>query len=331
VATVPVLHPVRSAHGSSFLQTLQLLSAPIKHAAMAKRPRTIQEQIDLLKKRNMLFRNESKASYFLANISYYRLKGYWWEMQDDKVNHHFVDNTYFEDVIKLYNFDKRFRLIVFDAIEHIEIALRTKMIYHLSLTHGAEWYLNSSLFPNKKYFSDFQSKLHSELTESSEEFIVKHYTNHPNENPESWKALEVLTFGSLSKLYRNLDHQLHEKNLVAKEFGLYNQKHLSSWLITITLLRNIIAHHGRLWNRVIINKYDWPKKTIQPILDYIPNNHQRRKIFPILSAILYLNNFINRDNHIRTDFLELFHEFKHISLYKMGFPKGWEQQPIWKI
>lgn len=297
---------------------------------MAKNPKTVQEQIQLLKDRNMAFRDEANAPHFLANISYYRLKGYWWEMQDDKFNHHFVDGSFFEDVIDLYNFDRKFRLIVFNAIERIEIALRTKMIYHLSLSIGAEWYLDSKLFPNKKYFSDFQSKIHSELSDSSEEFIVKHYVNHPNENPESWKALEVLTFGSLSKLYRNLNHQLPEKNVIAKEFGLYNQKYLSSWLTTITLVRNIIAHHGRLWNRVIINKYDWPSTSISPILDYVPDNYQRRKIFPILSAILYLSNFISPGHRIKAEFIELFDDFKNVPLYKMGIPNGWENQPIWK-
>lgn len=297
---------------------------------MAKAPKTIQQQIELLKSRNMTFREEGNAPHFLANISYYRLKGYWWEMQDDKVSHHFSDGSCFEDVIDFYNFDRRFRLTVFNAIERIEIALRTKMIYHLSLGYGAMWYLDSSLFPNKKYFSDFQSKVHSELTASSEEFIVKHYKNHSQENPEAWKALEVITFGALSKLYRNLNHQLPEKNTIAKEFGLYNQKYLSSWLMTITLIRNIIAHHGRLWNRVIINKYDWPTKTVQPILDYTPDNYQRRKIFPILSAILYLNNYISPGHHIKTELLTLFGEFPQVPLYKMGFPNGWEQQPIWK-
>ena len=139
---------------------------------MAKLPKTIQEQIELLKCRNIFFREEKNAPHFLSNISYYRLKGYWWEMQDDKVSHHFASGSFFEDVIDLYNFDRHFRLIVFNAIERIEIALRTKLIYHLSIAYGAEWYLDSRLFPNKKYFSDFQCKIHLELIESGEEFIV---------------------------------------------------------------------------------------------------------------------------------------------------------------
>lgn len=296
---------------------------------MNKRPKTIEEQIQLLQSRNMSFQDITKAPHFLANISYYRLKGYWWEMQDDKINHHFRNGSFFEDVIHFYNFDRNFRLIVFNAIERIEIALRTKMIYHLSIAFGADWYLNSDLFHNKKYFTQVQSKIHTELCDSSEEFIVNHYKKHPTEKPEAWKALEVITLGSLSKLYRNLNHQLPAKNTIAKEFGLYNQKHLSSWLITITLLRNIIAHHGRLWNRVIINKYDWPSKTPEPILNYIPDNHQRRKVFPILSAILYLNDRISPGHHIMNELTSLFLQFEHIPLYKMGFPSNWQKQPVW--
>lgn len=97
---------------------------------------SIADQIQLLKSRGMQFRDEPEASSILKNISYYRLKGYWWDMQSDRVKHIFNPDSYFEDVIDRYNFDRHLRLILFDAIERIEIALRTKMIYHISLTHG---------------------------------------------------------------------------------------------------------------------------------------------------------------------------------------------------
>ena len=103
---------------------------------MANKPAfTIADQIALLKHRGMLFRNEANAPHFLENISYYRLKGYWWDMQSDYVKHTFKPNTYFEDVIDLYIFDRHLRLIMFDAIERIEIALRTKMIYHRAVSY----------------------------------------------------------------------------------------------------------------------------------------------------------------------------------------------------
>jgi abortive infection bacteriophage resistance protein len=94
-----------------------------------KNPYSIADQIALLKQRGMLFNNEQSAHHFLENISYYRLKGYWWDMQEDVTTHFLKPDTYFEDVIDRYNFDRRLRLILFDAIERIEIALRTKMIY----------------------------------------------------------------------------------------------------------------------------------------------------------------------------------------------------------
>ncbi|WP_344726172.1 Abi family protein [Corallibacter vietnamensis] len=296
---------------------------------MAKPPKTVQQQIQLLQARNMTFRNVADAPHFLSNISYYRLKGYWWEMQDDRVNHHFANGSVFEDVIDLYNFDRHFRLIVFNAIERIEISLRTKLIYHMSLSYGPFWYLDPSLFDKQKQFGFFISKIFRDMSSSSEEFMVKHFQNHPTENPESWKGLEVLTLGTLSKLYQNIKHQLPEKSTIAREFGLYNQKYLSSWLLTITVVRNIIAHHSRLWNRVIINKYDWPTSTPNPILSYVPNNHQRRKIFPLLSAILYISNEISPGHHIKQELLDLFNQFPNIPLSKMGFPANWQTEPIW--
>lgn len=297
---------------------------------MAKLSKSISEQITILQDRDLQFRNISNASHILNNISYYRLKGYWWELQDNNENHHFAPNSYFEDVIDLYNFDRHFRMILFNAIERIEISLRTKMIYHLSLGYGAHWYFNPSIFQDPKRHIASLEKINTDIINSREEFIIKHFENHPNEMPESWKALEILTFGTISKLYSNLKHQLPEKNKISSEFGLNNQKYLVSWLLTITVLRNIIAHHSRLWNRVIINKYDWPTSSPKPILSYCPNNYQRRKIFPILSAIIYMNNEINPGHHIKKELVELFAKFPNSQLSKMGFPRNWQSEPIWK-
>jgi len=111
---------------------------------------TIKEQITLLKQRGMLFRDEDTATNLLKNINYYRLKGYWWDMQIDYTSHILKPNIYFEDIIERYSFDRHLRLILLDAVERIEIALRTKMIYHLSISYGGLWYLNTSLFENTK-------------------------------------------------------------------------------------------------------------------------------------------------------------------------------------
>ena len=111
---------------------------------------TIQEQLDQLKSRCLMVNDEQEAFYHLSNISYYRLAGYWWSMQSDKVNHIFKPNSKFEDVIALYNFDRELRIILFAVIERIEIALQTKMIYHLSHEFGFWWFQMPEIFSSTK-------------------------------------------------------------------------------------------------------------------------------------------------------------------------------------
>ncbi|SKC02801.1 Abortive infection bacteriophage resistance protein [Sphingobacterium nematocida] len=293
-----------------------------------KIPLTVQDQLSLLQERNMQFRDIDAAPHFLSNISYYRLKGYWWEMQEDKVLHTFKKGSVFEDVIDLYNFDRHFRLLIFNAIERIEISLRTKLIYHLSLSHGAEWYLKQSLFRDKKEHIKFLSKLLNDMCQSSEEFMVKHYLNHPNDYPEAWKGLEVVTLGTLSKLFDNLEIQLPEKSKIANEFGLSSTRDFSSWLRTITLIRNLIAHHSRLWNRALIIKYTWPNNLSGTVLNYIPNEDRKKKIFPILCAMLYMNDKISPGHSLKKELIELIKDFPNIPPWKMGFPKEWLEQPL---
>lgn len=297
---------------------------------MAKEPKTIQEQLDLLGEREMQFRDLANAPHFLANISYYRLKGYWWEMQEDFEEHIFKEDVYFEDIVDLYNFDRHFRLILFNAIERIEIALRTKLIYHMSVSYGALWYLDIEHFQSEYHFNKFIDKINNDVDASSEEFIKKHFENHADEEPECWKALEVITINTLSKLFFNIKSQYPEKSKITNEFGLNSSRDLASWFTTITNIRNIIAHHGRLWNRVMINYYRWPNSTRAPLLSYYPNDERRKKIFPILSGIFYMNEFISPGNSLKDELFALIEQFPNTQLYKMGFPPRWKEEPIWK-
>lgn len=264
-----------------------------------KTPASIVDQIALLKQRGMLFNDEQSAHHFLENINYYRLKGYWWDMQDDIALHTLKPNTYFEDIIERYNFDRGLRLILFDAIERIEIALRTKMIYHLSLAYGSLWYLDSNLFettslPSNPLVTIHQNtiiELKKEFFRSQEIFIKDQRNRYPNQDADSWKILEVASMGTLSKLYKNLKHQLPEKATIAKEMGLNLHSELSSWLEAITYVRNIIAHHSRLWSRNMVKipvekinnpKSYWLNSALLPV--------QGKKPFLIITTMIYVCN-----------------------------------------
>lgn len=152
--------------------------------------------------------------------------------------------------------------------------------------------------------------------------------NHPNNNPEAWKALEVVTLGALSKIYDNLASQMPEKSRIANEFGLNSSKDFASWLRTITLIRNIIAHHGRLWNRVLINKYSWPRDLTDKVLSYIPDDNRKKKIFPLLCGMIYLNDMISPGHSLRIELKGLIAKFPNTQLYKMGFPPNWSDEPL---
>ena len=309
---------------------------------MANKPAySIADQMTLLKQRGMLFRDVAKAPFFLKNISYYRLKGYWWDMQDDYTLHTLKPRTYFEDIVDRYNFDRHLRIILFDAIERIEIALRTKMIYQLSINYGSLWYLNTALFENttiklnddtvKTIHRNTLDELQKEFNRSQEIFIKDHRYRYPNQDADAWKILEVASMGTLSKLYKNLKHQLPAKAIIAKEMGLNLHSELSSWLEAITYVRNIIAHHSRLWSRNMVKKPtdqlnnpigQWFTKPLTPV--------QAKKPFLIISSMVYLCNSVAPEHQIKGAILDLFNSNPTIPIYKLGFLNNWNNEPLWK-
>lgn len=289
----------------------------------------------------MHFRNMVTAPHLLENISYYRLKGYWWDMQDDYTLHTLKPNTYFEDIVDRYNFDRHFRLILFDAIERIEIALRAKMIYHLSMSYGGLWYLDPSLFENttiilpdgtvKTIHQNTLGELKKEFSRSQEIFIKDHCRRYPNQDADAWKTLEVASMGTLSKLYKNLKHQLPEKASIAKEMGLNLHSELSSWLEAITYVRNIIAHHSRMWSRNMVKKpiehlNNSPGQWfVNPLMEV-----QAKKPFLIISSMVYLCNHIAPNHQIKIKILDLFNTNPTIPIYKLGFLNNWQNEPLWR-
>lgn len=313
------MHTIRTARGSFFFNM------------PPKPPKTYQEQLQLLKDRGMLFRDEAIALEHLKSISYYRLKGYWWDMQIDKVSHKFKKDTFFEDVIDRYNFDRQLRLILFDAIERIEVGLRTKMIYHLSLSYGPHWYQNEEVFNNEDKHQENVEALFREFRYSQEIFIKDHKRRYPDEDPEAWKILEIASMGTISKLYKNLKHQLPEKSTIAKELGLNLHSELSSWLESITYLRNIIAHHSRIWSRTMVKR---PIDTLNnPQGDWFNSRlveSQKKKPFLIISTMVYLCNNINLSNGTKQQIIELIENNHRIPIYKLGFHDNWRRSPIWE-
>lgn len=166
----------------------------------------IADQIQLLESRGMTIDDKSLAEHFLVYVSYFRLAGYWWPLQSDKINHIFKPGSQFQTVIDLYNFDRELRLVVFNMIERIEIGLRTQLIYNLSTIHGPWWFEGRHLFKNQNHWQRHLSDIKKEISRSKEVFMVEHRRKYKDDDrcPPAWKSLEVISLGLLSKLFENL-------------------------------------------------------------------------------------------------------------------------------
>src|SRR5690554_6217008 len=146
-----------------------------------KKVYSIEEHIALLKERGLIIEDENLARKYLSHISYYRLAGYWWSMQEDKERHIFKPNSKFSNVIALYNFDAELRMLLFDVIEKIEISLRTKLIYHLSHEYGPWWFQNFELFTDSRELVKTLSNLQQELERSKDVTIKSHFKKYKND------------------------------------------------------------------------------------------------------------------------------------------------------
>lgn len=293
-----------------------------------KTPISILEQIDKLKDRGLLFIDEKKAENYLSNISYYRLRAYTFPFQNNNnPNHPFIQKVSFEDIITLYVFDRRLRLLIFNAIEKIEIALRTQIIYHYSLTYGGFWHLKPELYNNAVYFTEHIAALQKEIDRSNETFI-KHYekTYSDPKEPPSWMSLEISSMGLLSKIFSNLKKEKC-KDTITAHFGLKDVDVLINWMYCFSVIRNICAHHGRIWNRRL-PKITLPRKTLYAFVDnkQIYNN----KTYAYLCCILYVLNIISPEHSFKNNLLNLMKICPMMQEKEIGFPKNWQKEKLWQ-
>jgi abortive infection bacteriophage resistance protein len=291
---------------------------------------TVEKHIELLKERGLTIPDLEKAKHYLSHVSYYRLAGYWWPMQEDKEKHIFKAGSNFEDVISLYNFDRELRILLFDVIEKIEISLRTKMIYHLSHEYHAWWFQNMEIFNDSQALVKTLSAMQEEIDRSKDTFIKEHKKKYKDDLrfPPAWKTLELTSFGGLSKLYGNLKNTVAAKKAIAAEFGAVNHTYLPSWLQTIAQIRNYCAHHSRLWNKSLPGSPKLLKNPPNAWLENVPTDNNRLYIH--LCIMRYMLNIIVPENSFSVKLLELMKKYPTVDPKAIGFLENWQNEPLWK-
>lgn len=176
-----------------------------------KQPLDFPRILQMLKDRGLIIKDDNDALGQLKIMSYFRLANYLRPMEQNKTTHIFKPNSHFDN-----------------AIQSFEIALRSKLIHHFSMAYGSFWIMDRSLFVDNKIFTDCSIRVQQEVFRSKEDFIQEHFDRYSNPIiPPVWKTLEVVSFGTLSKIFCNLkDTKLKKK--IAREFNLPQHEYLES-------------------------------------------------------------------------------------------------------
>ncbi|GHV69345.1 CAAX amino protease [Bacteroidia bacterium] len=286
----------------------------------------LQEQLAQLKGRGLSFGDDVKALHLLKYISYYRLSGYWYPLLENKQPQVFKSGVTFETVFNLYKFDRELRKIIIGELEKIEIAVRTQMAYSLSIAHGSFWLENESLFVNSAKYRATWDKIRSEMQRSDEEFISAFATKYTNALPPSFITLEIVSFGTLSKLYENLKSDVVKRE-ISQTFGLPDRVFIS-WLHGLVYTRNVCAHHARLWNRPLGIQPLFPRHTQNSWIS--TDGLDNKRMYYVLSIVLYFLNTINPKHTFKQKLENLFDKYPNVDQRAMGFPDDWKTEPLWK-
>ncbi|WP_281510802.1 Abi family protein [Corynebacterium belfantii] len=311
-----------------------------------KPPTTLEEQLELLSKRGMTL-DEPLARQWLANVSYYRLSGYWYPYRVLPKNadyrhplrlDNFVSGTSFSEVAGLYEFDRKLRALVHDGIERIEVALRTR-IGEWCTQHGALAYREPALFREEFDHSSWLATVEARIERAkSSNAAIKHYADKYGQYP-FWVVTEVLDFSDVSILFSGLP--VHTQHSISTGLGFhvavdrlnskqkksyYGQDPLARWCEQLTIVRNVCAHHARLFNRHFTPASTNAFRTI-PALASLPRG-QSDKLYGALLMMAFMLYTISPGTTwpskltdlIRTDFENL----SLRSITEMGFPDNWE-------
>ncbi|MFC1566600.1 Abi family protein [bacterium] len=297
-----------------------------------KLPLSFEAQAELLIQRGLIA-DKSLLVNRLKNVNYYRLSAYLYPYRQDVDN--FKPDTDLEKVWRHYTFDRHLRLMTMDAIERVEISIRTQLIYSFAHTTNAFGYTDSKALPqlNTEKYERLINEIKKEISRSRETF-VEHFKKKYGDVHDFlplWMAGEIISFGCTMTIYRGVATDV-KKQLA----GFYNipDDVLRSWLKTINMIRNICAHHGRLWNRELGVKPFGVKPRI-PRKNKYPEWHEpipipQNRIFSVLTILRYLLQIIAPQSKWENRLFTLFDEYSEISRWNMGFPDNWKESLLWK-
>lgn len=278
-------------------------------------PMTIDEQVENLKSIGLIVDDEEYAKKILNDISYFRLvKAYSLNLKPK--NGCYDKQTTFKEIVDLYLFNANFRQIIFPEIEKVEINVRCRVANFFAEQYGVLGYLQAENFADENYHAQFLKDINEEIGRNSKAPFVRNFReNYEGGNLPIYALVEVFSFGTLSKFYKNMLNK--DKKTIAKSFGV-GYTYFESWLESISYVRNICAHYGRIYNA---------KLSKTPILykEYTQVGIGNNRIYGVL---LCLKHLLKNDVHwnLFVDKIELlFDKYQYVKISTMGFPENWRE------
>ncbi|MBR6148244.1 MAG: Abi family protein [Lachnospiraceae bacterium] len=276
---------------------------------------TINEQISNLKEKGLVIKNEDYARNILSDISYFRLiKAYSLGLKEK--NGKYYEGIEFEHIVALYLFNANLRQILFPQVERIEVNARCRISNYVSEKYGVMGYLNKENFADEEYYNQFMDDVASELSRNARAPFVKNYReNYDGGQLPFYALVEICSFGTLSKFYKNMKNE--DKKLIAKSYNV-GYTYFESWLESISYVRNICAHYGRLYNAIIVKK---------PMIykQYADMNISNNRLFSVLLCMRELLKGSDQWNAFVDELDMLTKKYDKINIYSMGFVDNWQE------
>jgi abortive infection bacteriophage resistance protein len=281
----------------------------------SKKPLSLDEQVTLLKERGLIIDNEEKLKYYLKNISYYHLSIYFKYFQRNDV---FIKETNFNDVLDIYVFDNKLRVILFEILERIEKSFKCRVAHEIAIKGGdSHWYIDKQYFDNEAEHQKILDLI-TEKVEKSGELSIEHYKQTYTDPvlPPIWTVLEILSFGECIHVYKKLKKEY--RNIISKSFG-ENEKFVANWMLCASLLRNHCAHYSRLWKRYFTYA---PQINHRKYGKYF--NGTDKDLYNYLVVLQILLRGINPTASWLEKFVEITKDCK-INLKNLNFPDNWKE------
>ena len=300
------------------------------------------ELLALFKERGLQIEDEDRALHALKTLGYYRLTGYAYPLRqtDPLTPGFFKEGATLSLVVELAKFDKQLRLLALNGLETIELAVRVAIANRLGAL-DPEAHLNPKLLDGrfsqvrthvqKSPFEDWKSQYEEKLLISKEEFVQHHRIHYGGRLP-IWVAVELWDFGMISKFFAGMASR--DRNHIAGQLGACDGEILKSWLRMFNFVRNVSAHHARLWNRRNIATAELPP--VDRCRWLIPLHQQpdsRSKLYGAFSCIALMLRTISPGSTWLSEVkhhMAGFPQSELVSIKAAGFQLDWQDEPLWK-